>query len=278
MNVASFALAVGLLTACATAQSPQVPTPPPQRQAGSETSAAAEAVRVPSFVQRTSLVRPLFPSGNWQAAATAAQQAPKTSSPHHIFLIIPAYNVEYLKNVPPLSSNEKLHEFLEDAYDPIGLSASAIEAAWLEHDSSGFCGYGPGLGGYGKCYGAALLDANVSGFVGDYLMPSLLHQDPRYFRLGEGSIGARAFYAVSHVFIMRKDSGGWTFASGAMTGTAVTGALSNLYYPKSDRGWGLSLSRMGIDLSGAAIFNLEAEFWPDVERLFGHHTSAHAGE
>lgn len=206
----------------------------------------------------------------WTQQAGSGQTAkpPKQETPGHIFLIVPAYNVSYLKNVPPLSSREKLDLFLEDAYDPTGLAASAVEAGVLEHDSTGFCGYGHGWGGYGKCYGAALLDANVSGFVGDYFMPSLLHQDPRFFRLGTGSVGGRVFYALTRVFIMRKDDrSGWTFASGALTGTVVTGAVSNLYYPKADRGWGLSLSRMGIDLGGAAIFNLEAEFWPDVVRI-----------
>ena len=204
--------------------------------------------------------------------APAVPPAPaKSASPGHIFLIIPAFNVSYIKNVPPLTSKEKLDMFLDDAYDPTGLAASAIEAAWLEHDNTGFCGYGHGWGGYGKCYGAALLDANISGFVGDYMMPSLLHQDPRYFRLGTGSVPARVFYALSHVFIMRKDDGtGWTFASGAMLGTAATGALSNLYYPKDERGWNLSVTRMGIDLMGAMIFNNEAEFWPDIERLVLH--------
>lgn len=213
-----------------------------------------------------------LPSLSSEAAFGQAVGAPKTQgTPGHIFFIIPAYNVEYIKNVPPLTSHEKLEEFIEDAYDPIGLTASGIEAAVLEHDSTGFCGYGPGWGGYGKCFGAALVDANISGFVGDYMMPSILHQDPRYFRLGQGSLLERTFYAVSHVFIMRKDSGGWTFGSGAMIGTAATGALSNLYYPKADRGWGLSLSRMGIDLMGAAIFNMEAEFWPDIV----HHITGH---
>lgn len=221
-----------------------------------------------SFASRPSPFPPLLPAADCRIPQQAVGAKPEKGSPGHIFFIIPAYNVEYIKNVPPLSSREKFDEFVADAYDPIGLSASAFEAAVLEHDRTGFCGYGRGWGGYGKCYGAALLDANISGFVGDFMMPSLLHQDPRYFRLGEGSLGTRLLYALSRVFIMRKDAGGWTFASGALTGTVAAGALSNLYYPKADRGWGLSLSRMGIDLGGAAIFNCEAEFWPDIVGWF----------
>lgn len=227
----------------------------------------AQCVHAPArltFASRPSPFPPLLPVKDCSLPQQVVGAKPEKGSPGHIFFIIPAYNVEYIKNVPPMSPREKWDEFISDTYDPIGLSASAFEAAVLEHDHTGFCGYGHGWGGFGKCYGAALLDGNVSGVIGDFLLPSLWHQDPRYFRLGQGSVGTRLLYALSRVFIARSDAGGWTFASAATTGTIAAGAISNLYYPKSDRGWGLSLSRMGIDLGGTAIFDCEAEFWPDI--------------
>lgn len=105
-----------------------------------------------------------------QKAGTASGAV--SGSPKHIFFIIPAYNVEYLKNVKPLSPHEKLQEFLDGAYDPIGLAAGATEAV-LEHSrTDGFCGYGSGLRNYGKCYGSTLLDSTWSSFLGDYLLPT----------------------------------------------------------------------------------------------------------
>lgn len=202
-----------------------------------------------------------------QQAQTGATEstAPQAGSPKHIFFIIPAYNVEYLKNVKPLSAHEKLAEWEDGAYDPIGLAAGATEAL-LEHSKTdGFCGYGSGMESYGKCYASALADSTWSSFLGDYLFPVWLHQDPRYFRLGEGSVGTRAWYSFTRMFITRTDQGTWTFATGSMLGTAIAAATSNLYYPKQDRGWGLSLSRVGWDLGGTVIFNLEAEYWPDVK-------------
>src|SRR5207302_1817787 len=92
------------------------------------------------------------------------------------------------------------------AYVRIGLSVKATEAA-LERSGSGFCGYGEGWDAYGKCYVAGLADGNVSSFLGDYVFASLIHQDPRYFRRGEGAAPARIGYAVSRVFIGRMDSG-----------------------------------------------------------------------
>lgn len=199
------------------------------------------------------------------APSAAAPQSQPKAPPKHIFFIIPAFNVAYKKDIPPLTPHEKLVEMLQETYDPDGLALSAAEAL-LEHSPTGFCGYGHGWGGYGKCYGAALLDANTSGFLGDYVFPVWFHQDPRYFRLGTGSIPARTLYSLSRVFVTRTDAGGVTFDSSALLGTVLAGALANTYYPKSDRGVGLTASRIGVDLFGTAIFNLEAEFWQDIRK------------
>jgi hypothetical protein len=128
------------------------------------------------------------------------------------------------------------------------------------------CGYGGGWAGYGKCFGSVELDGNVSGFIGDFALTVLLHQDPRYFRLGEGSLRRRLAYAVSRVFVTFSDSGRTVFYSSALSGTAAAAAISNLYYPKQDRIFGHTLSPVGIDLGNTALYNAAAEFWPDINR------------
>lgn len=208
-----------------------------------------------------------------QAQAPAPQpEAPSTlpANPKHIFVVIPSYNVSYRSQVPALTPREKWHEYAEGVYDPIGLAAGAVEAG-LEHSKTdGFCGYGSGLDSFSKCYGSALLDSTDSSFFGDFLFPVWWHQDPRYFRLGEGSWGKRAWYSLTRVVIARTDGGGDTFDSSALSGTALAAGVANLYYPHQDRGWGLTMSRVAWDLGGTAIFNLEAEFWPDVKGALGH--------
>ena len=191
----------------------------------------------------------------------------ESGSPGHIFWVIPAFKVNYQKGFKPLTRREKFDEWARNAYDPLGLAVGAFEAGALEYSSKeGFCGYGPGWGGYGKCFGAAELDANVSSFIGDFALTVLLHQDPRYFRRGEGSSGRRFLYAVSRVFVTHSDSGRTTFYTSALAGTAIAAGLSNLYYPRKDRGAGLTVSRMGFDLGNTAIYNVAAEFWPEVRR------------
>ena len=190
-----------------------------------------------------------------------------TGSPGHIFWVVPAFKVDYQHGFKPLTTKEKFQEWAQGAYDPLGLGTGAFEAATLEHSSTdGFCGYGPGWGGYGKCFGSLELDADVSSFIGDFALTSLLHQDPRYFRLGQGSFGRRLWYSVSRVFVTYNDSGRTVFYSSALSGTVIAAGLSNLYYPEQDRGVGPSASRVALDLGNTALYNAAAEFWPDIHR------------
>src|SRR5579864_4840004 len=62
-------------------------------------------------------------------------QAPQ--NPHHIFFVIPAYRVEYVQHVPPLTPREKFHEFVDGTYDWRGLGFAAFETGALEHSSPG---------------------------------------------------------------------------------------------------------------------------------------------
>lgn len=200
---------------------------------------------------------------------TKKRKAPSKAqgSPGHIFWVIPAFNVAYQKKFTPLTPREKFDEWAVGTYDPRGIGLYAFESATLEYSSSdGYCGYGKGWGGYGKCFAATEADANISAFLGDFLFPVLMRQDPRYFRLGQGSFGKRLAYAVSRVFVTHADSGRTVFFTSALTGTAVASAASNLYYPRSDRGFGPTLDRIGLDLGNTALFNTAAEFWPEIRR------------
>ena len=203
-------------------------------------------------------------------APQSTHSAAEKGSPGHIFGVVPAFHVAYLKEFKPLTPREKFHEWLQDTYDPRGIGLYAFEAATLEHTSTdGFCGYGKGWGNYGKCFGSMELDSNISSFLGDFLFPVMLHQDARYFRLGHGHVDRRVLYAVSRLFLTHADSGRTVFFSSALAGSAIAAAASNLYCPIQDRGFGPSLSRMGLDLGNTALYNVAAEFWPDIQGKLG---------
>ncbi len=227
------------------AQIPEAPTP--------QTTPQTPAPQV-----QTPQIRKSKESGKYSATATSG-------SPGHIYWVIPAYKVNYAGRYKPLTSHEKFQVWFEGSYDPLGLAAGAVEAGTLEYSSKdGFCGYGHGWDGYGKCFGSLELDANVSSFIGDYALAVLWHQDPRYFRLGKGNFFERVGYSISRVFVTYNDAGHTVFYSSALAGTAIASGVSNLYYPQQDRGLSPSMSRIALDLGNTALYNAAAEFWPDI--------------
>jgi hypothetical protein len=188
-------------------------------------------------------------------------------SEDHMYWVVPAFKVDFNGQFKPLSPKEKFKEWAQGVYDPLGLGVTAFEAGTLEYRSAdGFCGYGHGWGPYGQCFGSLEADSTISSFIGDYALAVWWHQDPRYFRLGKGSVGKRVFYAISRVFVAYNDSGHTVFNSSALSGTVIAAGISNLYAPQQDRGVSNSISRAGLDLSNTAIFNTSAEFWPDIHR------------
>jgi hypothetical protein len=104
--------------------------------------------------------------------------------------------------------------------------------------------------------------------IGGAILPSLLKQDPRYFYKGTGSVEARASYAIANAVICKGDNGKWQFNYSAIGGALASGGISNLYYPKDDRGAGLVFENAAIGIGATAIANLFQEFL--VKKLTPH--------
>ena len=185
--------------------------------------------------------------------------------PERIFGVVPAYSITDTRNAPPLTSRQKFGLFVSGTLDPFPFAVYAIQAG-VEQANDSHNGYGQGAAGYARRFGAALGDGTSARFFATYAYPSLLHQDPRYFRKGEGGGWSRVGYSLSRTFVTRSDSGkaqpNWSNVLGKFSGAA----LSNLYYPPDDRGASLTLSRVAISLSYQMLGNLAIEFWPEIHR------------
>ena len=174
-------------------------------------------------------------------------------------------------DAPALSSGQKFHLFYRAALDPWAFASTGLQAGISQAEDE-FPGYGQGASGYAKRYGATFADSFSSNFFANFLYPVLLKEDPRYFRLGHGSFKHRLFYAAEQEIICHKDRGGRGFAWDNVLGAFSSGTLSNIYYPSTDRGIGLTLSRSTISLAYGGLGNLVSEFWPDISHaLFKKH-------
>jgi hypothetical protein len=133
--------------------------------------------------------------------------------------------------------------------------------AGIEQWQNYFSGYGQGSEGYFKRFGASYADGFVSTMIGAAILPSLLHQDPRYFYKGTGSVGSRALYAISTVVICKGDNGRWQPNYSNVFGNLASAGISNLYYPSTNRnGAQVTIDNALIGTAEGAVSALIQEF------------------
>lgn len=189
--------------------------------------------------------------------------------------ILPNFYVSYNWYAAPLTVGQKFRFALDDAFDP-GDLVSAAALGGIQQAQNAFSGYGQGAAGYGKRVGANMGNIIVGTMLGGAVFPSLFHQDPRYFYKGTGSARSRAFYAISRAVIFRGDNGRWQPGYASVLGALSAGAISNLYYPASDRsGAALTIENGFIGIGGDAVGNLFQEFV--LKQVTTHTTPPGAG-
>ncbi len=222
------------------------------------------------------------------------KQIEKKEQSQRVLGVVPHFAVTSRQDAPPLTAGEKFHLFAKATIDPATLTIVGLQAG-LSQAENEFPAYGQGAEGYAKRYGASLADNASSGFWSNFVYPVLLKQDPRYFRLGEGSIAHRLLFGARQEFWCHDDRGRHVVNWSSILGAFTSGALSNLYYPgrtlisitpatattpaipryENDRGITLTLSRSSIALGYGMAGGIFDEFWPDIHnKLFHKHAPA----
>jgi hypothetical protein len=168
----------------------------------------------------------------------------------------------------PITVKQKFTIAAKDSFDYplLGLAAVlAAEQQWANTNPS----FGQGWAGYGRRVGVEYADQAIGNMMTEGIFPSLLHEDPRYFRRGYGTVWSRTWYAATRVFVTRTDAGGTRFNFSEVAGNAVGTAISNAYTPdQRDVGDNLQTwwTQIGIDSASQVL----KEFWPDIKHKLFH--------
>lgn len=188
-----------------------------------------------------------------------SKQQVRVAEQQRVVGMIPNFYSAYDWNAPPMLAKQKFQLGLRSFLDPFSL-LSVAGVAGAEQYKNVFPAYGGGFEGYGKRYGAALANHASSTLLERAVLPAIFHQDPRYFYKGKGSFKSRAFYAISAAVIARGDNGRWQPNYSSVLGNFSAAAVSNLYYPASDRGASLVLFNGLAGMGADAASNLLREF------------------
>jgi hypothetical protein len=188
-----------------------------------------------------------------------ATQQVRAEEQQRVFGAIPDFYTSYVWNAAPLDTKQKFSLAVRKTFDPVAFIGISLGAG-IEQARNMYPGYGQGVEGYGKRWGALFATGRTSDILNRAVFPSLFHQDPRYFYQGAGSPWSRIRHAVGDAFVARSDSGHPMPNYSYLLGNISSAALSNLYYPASSRGAGLILTNAAIGIAGRAGQNLVREF------------------
>ena len=195
------------------------------------------------------------------------QNATTSGESKRILWIVPNYRTSpSLQDYEPLTPREKFKIASEDAFDRGTMALGAIFGGEGQLSNSNRS-FGQGAAGFGRYFGTAYGDLVIGDYMTEGVFPTLLHQDPRYFRHGTGTGWSRLRYAVGQIFLTHRDSGGTQFNCSEILGNSAAVAISMSYYSNnrtaSDAG-----SKLGMQLGVDMAANILKEFWPDLERKF----------
>jgi hypothetical protein len=126
--------------------------------------------------------------------------------------------------------------------------------------------YGPGIKGFATSAGVSLSQDVTGQLFGTFLVPTLVHQDPRYFRMPQASIQRRIFYSISRTFVSQHDDGSTMPNYSTFATYTIASELANLYVPGIHPDGISTVSRIGIGLATDPANNLLNEFLPDVAK------------
>ena len=175
------------------------------------------------------------------------------------------FNTTRNKNAVPLSTGHKYQLFFKSASDPWPFVLTAFGAGIDQADDS-FPEYGQGVEGYSKRFGAAYADYFTGNLLGNAVLASLLKEDPRSFQKGTGTLTSRFLWAATSTVWCKRDNLSWGPNYANVIGNLMGAAVSNVYYPASERTVGDTLER-GFTVTAQAIIGSEViEFWPDMVR------------
>jgi hypothetical protein len=221
--------------------------------------------------QPTPSVLPSGPQTDAESTPAAAASAQPSEPPggNRVFGVLPNYRTaDASLEGTVLTNRAKLTIASKDSFDyPLVALAGALAGLGqlTDQDHS----FGQGVRGFGHRLLTNYADQAMGNMFTEGVFPVLLHEDPRYFRRGTGSVPSRAFYAFTRVIVTHKDSGGRRFNYSEWVGNAMAVGISNAYYPENrtlaDNGTKL-LMQVGTD----GVSQVMKEFWPDIKRKLFH--------
>jgi len=195
---------------------------------------------------------------SYSSKEVAAQQL-KVEEQQRVLGVIPNIYVVYEPHPEPLTTRMKFHMAYKSLTNPFFFARTAAWAG-VQQARNNPEEWRQGAEGYGKRLGAGFADGVTGTLITNAILPSLLHQDPRYFYQGSGTKKSRALHAMLAAFVCKGDNGAWQPNYSQWGGSLIGYSISTAYYPRSDRTAAHVFQTFGIDMGLHVAGSLAQEF------------------
>jgi hypothetical protein len=164
---------------------------------------------------------------------------------------------------PPPTAKQNLIVATKNSFDYSAFVFVGITSLLAEADNA-HSQLGKGVAGFGRYYWRGFADKTDGNYWVIFLLPTILHQDERYYALGRGGVWKRFVYSSSRILITPSDHGHNTFNASEILGRAIAQGISVSYYPSQTRTPGALAGKYGYAIGRDALTNVFREFWPDI--------------
>ncbi len=200
----------------------------------------------------------------------AKQEGKQDEQTKRILGIIPNFrSISTSDKLPPQSVKEKFSTATEDSFDYSSIFIPLALAGYSQATNA-TPEFGTGGVAFGRYLWHAAVDQTTENYMVEFIVPSLAHEDTRFYTLGHGGFWKRTGYALSRAVITRSDAGNNVFNLSEVVGAGASASISTLYYPSRERSFGNVGRQWGQDLGIDALSFEAKEFWPNINRWLFH--------
>jgi hypothetical protein len=172
------------------------------------------------------------------------------------------------ERLPPQSVKEKFVTATEDSFDYSSLFIPLMLTAY-DMGTDATPEFHQGAAGFARYFWHNAVDQTSENYMVEFIVPSVTHEDTRYYTLGRGGFFKRTGYALSRAVVTRSDAGNNVFNASEIVGAGASAGLSSLYYPSHERSLTNTSTEWGLDVAIDAASFVFKEFWPDINhKLF----------
>jgi hypothetical protein len=198
------------------------------------------------------------------ANANGTQQQQPPPQPKRILGVMPNFRAVSAGELPPPPTPKQAFKIAtQNSFDYSSFIFVGITSALAEWTGA-HPQLGEGMPGFGRYYWRGFVDKTDGNYLVIFALPTVLHEDERYYAMGKGSFWKRAVYSSTRIFITPNYQGHDTVNISELLGRAISQGISLAYYPSQTRTPGAIGAKFGYALGRDALTNVFREFWPDI--------------